>query len=1382
MHRLFFLLILTLPLFHSFSMVNAQNFETKSFKNTVYYTTNDGLSQNEVTSIIKDRKGFLWVGTRGGLNRFDGSGFKVFNPKLGDKNSLVSGSVETLYEDSQGIIWIGTKTNGISRYDPVLDLFVDYHQIIRESNSFVGTRVISIVEGNPNEIWAGTWANGISIIDINNNRVSHILSGVRVESLIALEDGTIWAGTFDGLYHFAYSGEQIGHYKPDEPTNGGSIDFNSVRYDNQLNLLYIASWSKYLFVFDLNTKTFETKLIFENSTEQSGMNGYFLYPNEDGRIWIGSWGHGLKSYNPNDDLTTFYDLGIPSKGGKEPYKSIISIYKDNLGILWLGTNGGGLCKIDEGFDRYNIKNPINIPSEPIWSILNDQSNETWIGFRSMGKLYQSYNGLNYSSVTIEDFNSSLIYGFKTIYEDLDNNIWTATNRALYKIRSNASGYSATPVNVVDRTGQKANIVKVTALHQTMDSIFWIGTQQKGLFRTIKGGDPSSQPVKQYPQHLANGLKNDRITAFLEDNSGDFWVGTYGGLLLYNKSTDDFVEFSQDLRNVESISSNIIICLYEDSKNRLWVGTPSGLNLKKVSKDGTISFRVYGIQDGLPNNYIHSILEDDLSNLWISTNKGIAKFNVEKNIFTTYDVTDGLKSNSFMENAAAKDKHGNFYFGGIYGLNIFHPDSIKRGTLPKVVFTSLKIQDQEIRANQSYNDEIVLNKSIAYADTINLRHNQNTFSIFFTVMNFKGKSQYTFRYKLEGAETEWHTGIGLNNLTYSNLSPGRYRLIIKVINDDGQSNPENEAVLDMLIKPPFWATWQAYLLYLFCSALTLWLIFYTIHQRNKLKTRLEVARIERMNQVELAELKTNFFTNITHEFRTPLSLILGPVERLINQDLGPEDRKSLLITVHYHTKRLLRLVQQLLDFRKSEEGKIQLKVAEGNFMKFAEEIFISFKERAKARDISFTFESTSDELILTYDRDKMEIVICNLLINAFNYSKAGESVSLSVSKIIERRKKGFPGYCQIKVSDSGQGMTDDQLDKIFDRFYQIVNTNSANIVGSGIGLYLVKQIVDLHHGKVKVKSKENAGSVFTILLPLGQAHFHESQFLKEFKRSEDYSHYDINLFPSPIPVKKQFDRNGHEKSKLHKLLVVDDNAEIRNFITSIFKNEYKIIQAENGQEALNMAQKSIPDLIISDLMMPELNGIELCRELRQCPKTVQIPFILLTARTAVVHEEEGYNSGVDVFVTKPFHPNVLIAQVNALITKRERLKTYFGKVITLNLSESDAISEEEHFLNKVILFIENNLGNENLNRDLISSELAMSPSTFYRKIKISTNLGVNAFIRAIRLKKAAQMLENKEGNVGEIAYSVGFQDLKYFRECFKKQFGENPSDYLKSRTT
>jgi len=1359
--------------FFTFCILHAFGQQNNYFSNIQYLTSDDGLSQNEITSIIQDQKGFVWIGTRAGLNRYDGTSFKEFQNEIGNPNSLINNSIETLFEDSEGVIWIGTKSNGISKYNPELGSFENIRSYSEVPGINPDLRVLSICEGTNGNIWFGTYKNGLFIYNKESGKVEQIFDSPLIYNLHKSTNGFIWAATSRGAIKFDLNGVFIKQYK--------TGNTSSIQEDALTGTLYFVTWGKGLIVLDTSTDVFR-ELSIKDSESSNNLedNAYSLYLDAQRNLWIGTWGYGLYKFDIKTEAFSKFDLTPNEKNkGTELYKDVISIFQDNSGLLWFGTDGGGVAKVDYSSNQFAfLKGNLTdaaLPSEPIRFIAEDNNGGFYVGVKGNNNLYYSEK-----NSTFEILKTPIINGKKrrngklairALYQDNTANIWLADNAYLYHFDKKTK--SLKQVNVRNQKNNKIwGLNKLTALFQASDGVFWIGTQQYGVKKSIARGNPFNQTFKTI-------LRNDRISVFVEDKKKNLWIGTYNGLVKYIPNLDSYTRYTKDPGAIATLSSNIVISMHEDNKGNLWVGTPNGLNMIQSQEDGQLKFKVYQVRDGLPNNYIHSILEDDEGNLWISTNKGISKFNVKKETFYNYDVNDGLQSNNFMENAAYKDSQGKMYFGGIKGINSFFPDSIATTTVPKVVLTEFKVSGQEVTSIKKFSNRKVLNKSIEYSDHITLKSSENIFSIAFAALDYRSASRYSYTYKMEGLDTDWNTATSQRNITYSKLRPGSYEFKVKVASDSYVSDNDVTS-LKIEVLPPLWRTWPAMIFYVLVFAGLLLLYRYFINKQHELRHKLNLAKINQKRDEEMADMKTRFFTNVAHEIRTPLSLISGPLEILIEDGVNEDQKKSYLNTIHYHTKRLSGLVGQLLDFRKSESGKMTLQVVNSDFSKFVKEIYLSFKDLAESKGISFDLIMKDADIPLVFDRNKMEVVLFNLLSNAFKYTN--NHIQLRVS--LERESidhsssnEAFTSYCKIEVIDNGTGMSQEVMERIFDRFYQLANIESINLIGTGIGLALTKDIVELHHGSVEVSSEKGKGSVFVVKIPLGADHFSKEQFIKDFKKAEDPSHYQINQLPINSEL---IDLPQKSSQELLTLLIVEDNLEIRTFVKAVFSSDYNVIEAVNGRDALKVISKTPPDLIISDLMMPEMDGLSFCKILRSQESTLHIPLIMLTARTAALVEEKGYDSGVDIFVTKPFSPKVLRAQVESLLNSRKYLREYFNKTISLFKTEDQIPSLDEKFLKRLMKLVESNLTNNELNREFLASSMALSPSTLYRKVKSITGLNITVFIRSIRLKKAAQMIADNEDTISGIAYTVGFNDPKYFRKCFVKQFGVNPSQFNKSR--
>lgn len=1371
-----------------------------------YLTVDQGLIHNEVTCILQDRSGFLWFGTRGGLNRYDGYELRVFKNELGNPNSLMDNVVESLYEDSRGRIWIGTHSSGVSCYDPVLDRFTHYQHDQRDTNSISSNRVLTITEGKPGEFWFGTWENGFTLFREKENLFTRFLqedSGVqrKVQSITKTRDDEMWVGTNNGLLHYRLDGTFVARYTA---PGIGFNEYTQVLEDERTGELWISAWRHGLFRFDRRTKSFTQYLPDPNDPQSiSFYHTYSLLQDDRKNIWIGTWGGGLNKFDHETDAFIQLDITPPALGQKNrDYQYILDLFQDQSGIIWMATEGGGVVKMDRSKNQFGIIGgaaPGGLKNGHVVSVMEDREGGLWVGTKGGGLNYMPGGGA-FEEITLLEKHLTLRYApnrlnwVTSLFQDHRGVIWAGTEYGLHKITKKAGGgfELATIYNNdygYDRPRLKNWVGgQVSAIYETSDSVLWVGMVQRGL-NLIALKDPDGETgIRNYSKNdRPGGLQSNRVTTILEDRNNRVWIGTGGGLHLYRPETDDFEHFRQVRNDPRTLSSSIINCLWEDRRGRLWIGTPNGLNLARPEDRGGWSFSCLQESDGLPDSYINAILEDAEGNLWISTNGGISKFNPETEVFYNYDRSNGLQGNAFSPGAAFRASDGVLYFGGLYGLNYFAPADIRNKNLkdkPRVVLTSLKIFNDEVGVGEKQRGRAVLEKGIPHTGSITLNHRQNMFSLEFSALDFHAPDKNLYSYKLEGFEEEWTSPSYHRTVTYTNLEPGNYTFRVRAANNSRVWNEEG-ASLHIRVLPPPWATVWAYFLYALVFMALLLAYRHISLRQSRLIHNLKLSQMERAKDREMAELKTRFFTNITHELRTPLTLISGPVQQLLrDESRSAEKSREWLLMIHHNTRRLLSLVNRLLDFRKAETGHMRLEVAEGNIVRFAREVFLSFQEMAHRKEVDYRFEADADRIPLYFDRDKMEIVLCNLLTNAFKYSPPESQIVLRLQACYHPAG-ALPavlagGYCEISVEDNGRGMSADLVERIFDRFYQIAQADSAQMIGTGIGLALVKNLIELHHGFIDVNSEPGRGSTFRIRLPFGPGHFKPDQIIADFKDSEHVSHYHVQMAREEVAASLAT-TNGHNREKeTVEALIVEDNEEIRSFVRGIFEAKYKVYEAGNGWQALDLALEKIPDIIISDIMMPEMDGLSLCTRLKKDERTSHIPIILLTARTDAVFKVEGYSSGADAYVTKPFNAEVLSAQVAALLESRQKLKKHYGKKITLEPSDIEITSLDEKFIKKAIRVVEENLQNADFTTQFLAQETAMSQSTLYRKIKALTGKSVNAFIRDVRLKRAAQLLQASQLNVSEVAYRVGFGDVKYFRKCFREQFGKTPTEYVKAQ--
>jgi signal transduction histidine kinase/DNA-binding response OmpR family regulator len=854
----------------------------------------------------------------------------------------------------------------------------------------------------------------------------------------------------------------------------------------------------------------------------------------------------------------------------------------------------------------------------------------------------------------------------------------------------------------------------------------------------------------------------------EDKSRNLWIGTHvDGLMLFNRETDDFTFFRQDQNNPDnSISHNAVSALCEDEKGILWIGTNGGgLNMFEKSKN---KFKHYTEKDGLANNVVNGILSDDKGNLWISTGRGISRFNFEKESFTNYSSRDGLQGSDFNGRACFKSHSGEFYFGGTNGLNRFRPENIKENPhVPPIVLTNFQILHKPVQVGyDTLRGKTILEKSILETDLVELDYDDNIISFEFAALDFHSPEKNKYAYTLEGFDEHWtHTDASKREITYTNLDPGEYTLKIKGSNNDGVWNQAGLS-LHIIIYPPWWSRWWAYMLYGFIIALAFTASTRIYLNRQKLQTQLALEREHAFKLEEVDRMKSNFYANISHEFRTPLMLILGPVEKLVSR-IKDEDGQKQIGLIKGNARRLLNLINQLLDLARLEAGRLKLNAALGNIAQFVKGLAMEFESIAEQKDILLQVTMEKEDIEAYFDKEKMEKIIINLLTNACKFTPAG-------GRITVRLHETQTNLVEIIIRDSGIGIPKSEMKKIFDRFYQVDGSHTREHEGTGIGLALTKELVELHKGNIFIDSVEGHWTEVTLTFPLGREHLSEIDIIEP----SEYQLRKVEKFEPDIDTEVEADEEINEQL-IEKtiVLIVEDNTDVREYISDALKETYHIEEAANGEQGFRKAEKIIPDLIVSDIMMPKMDGYEMTKKIRQNEKTSHIPIILLTAKSDKDSKLEGLGLGADDYLIKPFDSDELLARIKNLIETRKMLQQKFGSGIpVITKEERPKIScLDEQFLNRVLFVIDEHISEENFSIEEFGKDVGMSRSQIHRKLKALTGKSTSLYLRTVRLSKAKQMIEAKKGNISEISYQVGFSSPAYFSRCFKEEFGYTPSE-------
>ncbi|SHG14985.1 Two component regulator propeller [Salegentibacter echinorum] len=1326
-----------------------------------HLSSSDGLSQGSVISIHQDKLGQMWLGTRDGLNKYDGNAFTVYKNNPKDSLSISNSDILSIEEDERGFLWIGTY-NGLNKFNPLKNRFERYFHD-DEPTSLSNNTIWSVEELNDGQIWVGT-SNGLSIYNRENNNFktlfysgddSSSIPGNYVLKIFQNKHGEVYVGTSQGLAKWE---KEKGTYSFTRYNR--KIFIQDIIEDNAGNL-WVGTKNKGL--YKLNVKTDKLEKYTHGGEEEIDKDIRALTIDKKSRLWIGTY-NGLAIINANGELHKV--VNKPFKNTSLSKNTIKSIYTDKKGSVWIGAYYGGVNIWDESnsnFINYNKDGSENqLSYDVVSSIEKDDENNIYFGTEGGGISVLDYNTKNSSYINTATFKELPSENIKALRFSVDNqNLWIGTyNEGLGVFDVQRKRF----VNdiIPDSLQELLKHTGVYSIREDEKNV-WIGTFGKGLinFNRIK------ETFKLYEHSLDNSvsLSNNRIRTILIDSEENIWAATQKGLnkIIPAKSSKD-VSIEHFFYDKNDNAGDDVLSVFEDSKDKIWVGTKSkGLFFYK---DG-----IFNPVDLLRNSQeiiapIHAILEDKNDNLWLSTNEGILKYNPATKEVSHYNESEGLISNEFNNNASLKFNEELFFFGGPAGVSSFNPNKIVLNNYsPQVILTNFKIKNESI--NTGEND--ILNKSIAYTESINLSYDKANFSIGFATPNFINSSSNKYAYRLVGLEEEW-TNTTKNEVNYTIQNAGTYTFEVKGANNDGVWN-DTPTTLKIEVKPAPWKSAWAFILYALLIGLALYGLIWIMKSKTKLKHELELEQVEKERNQAVTNAKVQFFTNISHEFRTPLTLILGPLQQLLSSYKGSNKMYKKLLVVESNANHLLQLINRLMDFRKLENNQFKLEAAEGNIVKFLKEIYLSFDEFAQDGNYDYTFETSDEEIFVYYDRGKLERVFYNLISNAFRYTPNGGKIHLRIEK--------EDTQINIALEDSGIGIENENLDKVFDRFFEIEKpkANQPYNQGTGIGLSIAKNIVKLHKGEILVNSEGiNKGAVFQVKLKLGKEHLSEEEIIKDFKFSDDLSLYANQVKNPDILLKRDIEDLVLDKER-ETILVVEDNAPLRTFIKNLLKDDYNILEAENGRVALKMTLKHMPHLIISDVIMPEMVGTELCAQIKNNIKTSHIPVILLTSRSSLIYKVEGLESGADDYISKPFDIKEFVLRVKNHLDSTKRLKNKFVHENKLAPAELTVSSMDEELLEKALKIVEDNIDNEQFNIPTFSAELGVSRTMLFTKIKAWTNYTPNEFINEIRMKRAAQLLEQGKINVSQISYKVGFRSPKYFAKCFQKKYDLTPSQYV-----
>ncbi|SDM69418.1 hybrid sensor histidine kinase/response regulator [Kriegella aquimaris] len=1355
--------------------------------------TAEGLSSSTCTEIFQDSEGFLWFATIDGLNKYNGYEFEIYRSILNDSTSISNNRINAITEDKYGNIWVGTN-NGLNVFNKKTDQFyrIGLYRQLSLSNS--PRKVINDVlyDEKNNVLWAAT----------NNGAIKIMFQGDLI--------------TQDKL--------EFSYYMNDE-SNAYSLDHNSVNsiiVDGQ-NEVWLVTGGRYLNRYNGKTDNFERVHIdYERPYELNHLPKN-VFVDSDDDFWIGNDLSNLILWSRKNNSFThlsFADVHIPYR----------NLHQDNHGVIWVSSDGHGLFllnKEEKKVEQQIVNNhfdSFSLPNDKPSTFLEDDSGILWIGSYDKGvsKLdpsKYSFGHYYYQPDNAQGLNEKIV---QSVLQDDKGRIWiSAYDGGLNLFNEEKKTYEHYSHEYGNSNSLSSN--KILYTFDSSDGKIWICTLDGGL----NSFDPEKGRFMRYAYRPTDpsSIGQNSVWAGVEDHQKRLWLGLRTeGLSLFDPHRQIFHNYKNTSLNENGLSSNSVLRLFIDSKNRLLVGTTLGLNVveldeiqeyapeqmqfSEVRENGVQGNRInyisedhlgniwlgtdngilkldsglkliksYSSLNGLPNNLVVGIKEDDNYNFWISTKSGLSFLNPTTHQFRNFNVHDGLQGSEFQTQSIEKTRDGRILVGGINGFNIFHPDDI---TFPSSVvlkpqITDFKLNNKKVVQGDTVNGRVLINDALDSEEKLKLRYNENYISFEFVALYFENPEQVQYAYKMHGLDDDF-LNIGNNRVVnHSNLQPGNYVFEVKA-SVDGEWVDAGATRLNIEILPPFWKTWWLYCIYVLVGGLLFWAIMYYYTQK-----------VRENQRHELDQMKLQFFVNVSHEFRTPLTLILNPIDNILSNVNETSPIKSSALTIQRSARRLLHLMNQLLDYRKMDVGMSPLQLEKGNIVRFCEDIFSLFEGLASKKEIDYRFKSGSENITTLFDQDKVEKIITNLISNAIKFTNNGGVITVSMKKVSRTEKiydslfftrEKLGDYVEIIVEDSGVGLDKEQLKNIFSRFYNLDVTKS----GTGIGLNFTKALVEMHGGDISVESQHKKGTKFMVRLPLNlKAQREKVETVKnEFRiNSMKAAEYDMLIANEEIDVVPK--KAQSEQTNLQTVLIVEDNKELRIHLTNDLKSVYNVKEAANGEKGLKMARKYYPDIIISDVMMPKMDGFELCRQIKTEFETSHIPVLLLTAKSQDDDRVTGYHSGADAYLAKPFVTRVLKARVSNLLEARKRLRQRFSEVGGIfPSSEVTSNNIDEAFLDKATKIVLDNISDMDFKQDHLLKELGVGRSQLFRKISSLTGNNPSYFIRTVRLRYASELLRKKEYSIKEVSYMIGFNSTAYFSKTFKELFDLTPTEFMEGK--
>lgn len=1342
-----------------------------------FYSTDKELSNSLINAVYQDRKGFIWIATENGLNKFDGTRFSIYRHNATDSTSLKNNYVRTLFEDSRGNFWIGC-INGLQRYDRTTD---NFHELfISRKDGRKNPHITSIIERRNGDLWIATSGQGAISLKKNSNPASFHIETELTDRIgsnylnVIFEDSrqNLWIATEEkGLYRYSPESKELKSYKA--PYHIAGDDVSAICEDAH-GQIFVGTLTKGLFRLSSRQEGNFEPVLYQN---RMNLNIRTLIIDTRGKLIIGTDGEGVKEYQPQQDIIVDSEINAgPFDFSKSKVHSLIEDKDHNL---WLGIFQKGLILvpgISNKFDYYGYKSIHNntIGSSCVMAIHTDEQATIWIGTDNDGLYAINDQGKQLRHYTHQAGNPQSVPGtILCLYEDSNQELWLGSYfDGLARINKQTG--TCQDVTSLLQGNLNAGKPKVSCIIEDKNKNLWVGTYGSGLYKI----NLPTQHVTYYESTRnenddwsINRLPNDWISYLLEDKEGMIWIGTYKGLAVLNPQTDNFINYKKQ-NNL--LPGYVVYSLLESSNGEIWAGTSEGLVC--LNKD-RLTPVLFTTADGLPSDIICGLAEDEKKNIWISTHQGISKLNPPEKKFINYYAGDGLQGNEFTRTAVFKDKRGKIFFGGTNGVTAFYPEDITEIKKEmNVLITGFHVANRPVKKGDKSGNNVITDTAVMDTEQFTLAYNENTFSIDFSVLEFSNPDRISYQYKIKELGDEWiSTQPGTNRVTYSSLKPGKYTFSVQARD---HNNFSNIRTVTIAITPPWYQTWWAKVIWGCLGALLIYAL--TMYILSRIRHRQEVMRQKHMEQIN--EAKLQFFINISHEIRTPMTLIISPLEKLLAEH---SEKQPVYLMIYRNAQRILRLINQLMDIRKLDKGQMHLKFRETDIVGFINDLMQTFNYQAQKKNITFTFEKElegADSLKVWIDLNNFDKVLMNVLSNAFKYTHEGGNIEVSLKTgHNDAYRSALKDYFEIDITDNGIGIDKNKIEQIFERFYQIDNDMTQSNFGTGIGLHLSRSLVELHHGIIKAENREDGqGTRFIIRLPLGSNHLKAEELENP---EETGSEPTISQLPkdSIYETEEENKTNEYRKPKAktrYRVLIVEDDEEIRRYIRSELDSDFRIYECTNGREGLETILKEKPDLVISDVMMPEMDGITLCRKIKQNININHIPIILLTAKSKAEDQIEGLEIGADAYIVKPFNTELLRTTISNLIANRERLR---GKLVgeqqvEEKITKIEMKSNDEILMSKVMKTINDHLADPTLNVEMLAANVGMSRVHMHRKLKELTNQSARDFIRSIRLKQAANLLREKNLSVSEVAYATGFSNLSHFSNTFRDFYGISPSEY------